>query len=177
MKITEIICEAHHSIVKSTTIGNWIVDIDSHFIVTLADRNVLNPKVVTNIVTQVCLGSQALTKVPRGTGVFVQDTVSNISIYLYRYKNKPNQLRLETVLTPDMHPKEPIIRIAIPPTDDTKIPAKHQKAMDQMKKSIQSSDRDTVSQSLEKNKDTMDAMSKMNRQQRRAFNKIVQRTR
>lgn len=173
MKISEIISEAHHSIIRTTEIGPWILDIDSHFLSSMADRSdVLNLKEVTSIVTAVCLELEALHKVPRGTGVFVQEVNSKISIYLYRYKNKPNRLRLETVLTPDMKPKEPVIRVSVPPSNNT-MSKKEIKNLERVRAYTQSQGRDSYSQNLERNKDFISAMSQMNRQQRRAFNKII----
>jgi hypothetical protein len=175
MKINEIISEAHHSIYQSIGIGHWIVDIDTHFIVTLTDRSdVLNPKEVFNIITHACL-SEELQKIPRGTGAFVQDVVSKISVYLYRYKNKPNRLRLETVLTPDMIPKDPIIHIYVIP-DDYTISARDVKRMDRARSTVRSMGRDAISQDLEQDKNIMHTMSQMSRNERRAFKKFLQRT-
>jgi hypothetical protein len=177
MKVREIINEAHHSIIATMEIGDWILDIDSHYIATIADRsNKVNAKEVTSIISFACLYSEELKKLPRGTGAFVQDTVSNISIFLHRYKNQPNRLRLETVLTPDMTPKDRIIRITVPSTN-TKMSRKDIKNIERVRMDTQLRGRDSVSQDYENNKDVIDAMSTMDRNQRRVLKKNLARIR
>ena len=172
MKINEILKEAHHSIIGTLVIGDWILDIDSHFEVSLADRShILNAKEVSSIITYACLYAEGLKSVKRGTGVFVQDTNSKISIYLRKYKNQPNRLVLETVLEPDMKPTEPVIRIAVP-VSDTKMRKKDIDNIANMRKHTQEFGRDSVSQDIERNTNLMKGM---NRHDRRAFKKMIKK--
>ena len=172
MKIKEIVKEAHHSIIDTRPIGDWILDVDSHFMASMADRSdILNMMDVISIISYACIYSEELKNVVRGTGVFVQDTNSKISIYLHRYKNQPNRLRLETVLTPEMKPKEPVIRIAVP-VSDNRMSKKDMDVMANMRKHTQEFGRDSVSQEIERNTNLMKGM---NRHDRRAFKKMIKK--
>lgn len=160
----------HHCIINTTTIGDWIIDIDSHFIVTVVDRSdKFNVKDVNNVIVYSCMYSEELKKVTRGTGVFIHDTKSRISVFLHRYKNQPNRLRVETVLTPDMVPKDHIIMVTVPAINN-KMSRKDIKKFDEMRIDTRTRGRDSVSQELEKNKDVIYSM---NRNERRAFRKIM----
>jgi hypothetical protein len=163
MRAKEFINEAYHSKLVTSKIGDWNVHVDSHAFVSHVDRNI-TLGVFTNIITSACLmASPELEKIPRGTGAFIQDINTKISIYVSKSKSFPRDITVETVLSPTMTPKEPVIRIDAPPNTIKELP-RTVKATSALKKDIQAKGRDEVAQ-------TLIAPPPMNREQRRAWKK------
>ena len=115
MRAQEFITEAHHHRIASQELGQWTVHIDSHALVTIADRDIQLGDVI-NILTFACKYVPELKTIPRGKGAYFQDTNSLVSIYIRRSEHYPNELTLETVLGPKMAPSPPLFRRSVPPT-------------------------------------------------------------
>jgi hypothetical protein len=190
MKITEIITEAHHSRLVTHKMGDWTVHFDSHLMATIPDRQIPLEDVV-NITTYACLRyADELRTIPRGKGAYFQDTNTLISIYIRRNQHYPNEITVETVLSPDMKPTPPLFRRPIPSHGLT-IDKQHQKTMDYYRQQTQARGRDAVSQDLETakfgqgpremkpelmSKEELDIMrQKMNREQRRMLDKYLRK--
>ena len=167
MRASEFITEAHHSIMKTMTIGSWRVLIDSHAVVSMTARNV-SPITFSNIITYACIYPDVAATIPIGKGAYVQDTNTLVSVYLYRLSE--NEIRVETVLGPDMKPKSPMFRRPIPSTTRKTSPIMQQN-LDYMARQAQQYGRDAVSQKLA----TIAPYSNLNRADRRAFNRVVKR--
>jgi hypothetical protein len=75
-----------------------------------------------------------------------------------------------------MTPKDRIIRITVPSTN-TKMSRKDIKNIERVRMDTQLRGRDSVSQDYENNKDVIDAMSTMDRNQRRVLKKNLARIR
>ena len=167
MKITEIIQEAHHSITKTTKIGPWTVQIDSHALVSIAHKGVKLSD-FTNIVTYSCLAPDIYQQVPVGKGVYFQDVNTLVSIYVTRVSD--DTLRVETVLPPSQKPKPPFYRRPVPSSDrqDSQV----EKTLQAMQAKTQALGRDAVSQELER---ITPAMNNLNREQRRRLQKMSRR--
>ena len=188
MKITEIISEAHHSIVTSAKVGPWIVHMDSHALVSVAHKGVPLAD-FSNIVNYSCLLPDVYQKVPIGKGVFFQDVNTMISIYVKRLSE--TELVVETVLPKSEIPKPPMFRRPVPPHK-----IKHSKevnqTLDAMRAASLDQGRDAISQDMEKAVRDRNAalsqemdkftaikqvMPQLNRQQRREFDKQMRRAR
>lgn len=111
MRASEFITEAHHSILKTITIGAWKVQIDSHAFVSMTARGV-SPLDFSNIVTYACIYPDIVDTIPIGKGAYFQDVNTMISVYLHRLGER--EIRVETVLGPDMKPKPPMFRRPVP---------------------------------------------------------------
>jgi hypothetical protein len=165
MKISEIILEAHHSILATTKIGPWNVQFDSHAFASIANRGI-PPEDYTNIASYMCFLPDVFPTVPVGRGAYFQDTNTRISIYATRVTK--DTIRIETVLGPDMQPKPPLFRRPVPPST-----VKHKNPLDlsQLRARTQVLGRDAVSQELEKIKPLMP----VNRAERRKFSKFAKK--
>ena len=188
MKIQDII-EAHHSRLITHQMGDWTVHFDSHLMATIPDRRIPLADVV-NIISYACLLVPELKTIPRGKGAYFQDTNTLISIYIRRNQHYPNELTVETVLSPDMRPTPPLFRRSVPP-HDMKVPKGHDKMMDYYHKKSQQYGRDAVSQDLENQKfgqnqtdlrpemlspEALDVLrSRLNREQRRTLDKYLKK--
>lgn len=181
MRAQEFVTEAHHHRIGSQEIGQWTVHIDSHALVTIADRDIQLGDVV-NILTFACKYVPELKTIPRGRGAYFQDTNTLVSVYIRRSEHYPNELTLETVLSPNMKPSAPLFRRPVPPTpqDMQDTPAlKAQKAA--MRRDTQAQGRDAVSQDIEGMMPDIrayaarprSAEAPLNREQRRALNKYL----
>lgn len=167
MRIKEILTEAHHSIVKTLQIGPWQVQVDSHFLVSLAHKGV-DIKTATSIVTYSALQPDIYQTVPVGKGVFYQDVNTMVSIYVHRVNQ--NTIRVETVLPPSEIPKPPMFRRPVPPNETPRMRAVDRN-IEFMRKQTQLRGRDAVSQDLEK---TIPYQN-LNRAQRRQLFKPVKK--
>jgi hypothetical protein len=168
MRASEFITEAHHSILKTMTIGSWNVLIDSHAVVSMASRGV-SPIDFSNIITYACIYPDIAATIPVGKGAYFQDVNTMVSIYLHRLGE--NQLRIETVLGPDMKPKPPMFRRPVPNTINKKVSAKFQQSQDKMAQAVQKYGRDAVSQEMS----TYAPLLSMNRADRRALMRSAKR--
>lgn len=167
MRASEFITEAHHSILKTMTIGSWRVLIDSHAVVSMAARKV-SPIDFSNIITYACIYPDIAATIPLGKGAYVQDINTMISVYLHRLSD--NEIRVETVLGPDMKPKPPLFRRSVP-NINKKVDAKFQQGQDKMAQDIQQHGRDAISQKIS----TLAPVLSMNRADRRAFDRYTKR--
>jgi hypothetical protein len=167
MRIKEILTEAHHSIVKTLRIGPWQVQLDSHFLVSVAHKGI-DIKTATSIVTYSALQPDIYQTVPVGKGVFYQDVNTMISIYVHRVNQ--NTIRVETVLPPSEIPKPPMFRRPVPPNETPRNPDVD-RAVDYIRKQSQLKGRDAVSQEIEKIKPYID----LNRAQRRKLYKPIRK--
>jgi hypothetical protein len=165
MKVHEILNEAHHSILTTFPAGPWKVEIDSHAVVSRAERNI-PLHIFTAIITYMCSLPDVLPTIPVGRGAYFQDTNTRISIYVTRTADKT--VRVETVLSPAMRPKAPLFRRPVPAWQ----PKGHKPDdLAPMQADIKARGRDAVSQDLEQLKPLMP----VNREQRRQFDKIMRR--
>jgi len=167
MKITEIISEAHHSILSKTKIGPWTVHLDSHALVSVAHKGVPLED-FSNIITYSCLAPDVYQKVPIGKGVFFQDVNTMISIYVTRLSE--TDLRVETVLPKSEIPKPPMFRRPVP-FHGIKRPEKVDRSLRYMRAASLDRGRDAVSQDMEKAAASMPAT----RQQRRHIEKQMRK--
>jgi len=167
MRASEFITEAHHSIMQTMTIGSWKVLIDSHAFVSMTARDV-SPIDFSNIITYACIFPNIVDTIPIGKGAFFQDINTMISVYLHRLSK--NEIRVETVLSPDMKPKPPMFRRPVP-TSHIKLDAKTQRGQAELSKEIRQRGRDEVSQELE----TIKPLLNMNRADRRALYRAIKR--
>jgi hypothetical protein len=170
MKITEIISEAHHSIISKTKIGPWTVHLDSHAMVSVAHKGVPLED-FSNIVTYSCLSPDVYQRVPIGKGVFFQDVNTMISIYVTRLSE--TDLRVETVLPKSEIPKPPMFRRPVP-FHGMKRPKEVNSALNAIRADSLDRGRDAVSQDMEK---SATSMANLNRQQRREFDKQMRKIR
>jgi len=183
MRAKEFLTEAYHSRIGTVNIGKWTVHIDSHVFVSSVARDIPFG-VLTNIITSACLiAEQELDKVPRGTGTFIQDINTKISIYVRKSSSYPLSLTVETVLAPNMTPKEPLIKIDVPPSTIKELPHMSKANIQPLHKEIEKRGRDAVAQELDsllakkreqrRNEDEPELYSlpPMNREQRRAWAK------
>jgi hypothetical protein len=181
MRASEFITEAHHHRIGSQEIGQWTVHIDSHALVTIADRDIQLGDVI-NILTFACKYVPELKTIPRGKGAYFQDTNSLVSIYIRRSEHYPNELTLETVLGPKMTPSPPLFRRSVPPTpQDLQDTPSLRASKAAMRKHTQAQGRDAVSQDIEGMMPAIKDYSArrsaaapevpLNREQRRALNK------
>lgn len=167
MRAYEFLTEAYHSRLATIKIDKWTVHIDSHAFISHVARDI-PLGVFTKIITHVCFAAaKELEKVPRGTGVFIQDTNTKISIYVRKSSSYPLDLTVETVLSPTMIPKEPLIKISVPPSKIKELPGVI-KSSNVLKKDIEARGRDDVARDLTTAKREA---PNMNREQRRAFKK------
>ena len=63
MRANEFISEAHHSILKTVTIGPWSVQIDTHAVASMASRGV-SPSDFSDIVNYACKSPDTLNTIP-----------------------------------------------------------------------------------------------------------------
>jgi hypothetical protein len=91
-----------------------------------------------------------------------------VSVYLHRLSE--NEIRVETVLGPDMKPKPPLFRRLVPNTN-IKVDAKIQQGQAKMAQDIQQQGRDAVSQKIS----ALAPVLSMNRADRRAFDRSIKR--
>jgi len=186
MLVNEIITEAHHSRLATQKIGPWTVHFDSHLMATIPARQISLPD-ITNIITYACITCAAdLKTIPRGAGAFFQDTNTLISIYIRRNQHYPDQLTIETVLSPEMTPKPPLFRRPVPP-HNMKINKNDEKRMAYYHQQVQLRGRDAVSQDLEnakfgqKKPELMSPVEldklrqQMNREQRRELDRYLRK--
>jgi hypothetical protein len=163
----EMISEAHHSILKSIQLGPWMVHIDSHAMVSAAARDV-PVHVLTALITYAAHTPDTYSTVPVGRGAYLQDLNTRASVYIHRLS--ADELRVETVLGPDMKPSEPLFRRPIPAANVKQNPRAN-RAQAATKKLVQQHGRDAVSQDMEKYKDVVPA----NREQRRAMDRQIKK--
>ena len=164
MRASEFITEAHHGILKTVTVGPWSVQIDTHATVSMASRGV-SPSTFSDIVTYACSSPNIVDTIPIGKGAYFQDVNTMVSVYLHRLSE--NEIRVETVLGPDMKPKPPMFRRPIPSTT-RKPSAIMQKNLNYMAQQAQELGRDAVSQKLA-------TISNLNRADRRALKRSSKR--
>ena len=186
MKIKEVIAEAHHSRLVSSKIGEWTVHVDSHLIASAAARRIPLED-VGNMVTYACLAVPELKTIPRGKGAYFQDTNTNLSIYIRRNQHYPDQITIETVLSPEMTPTPPLFRRAVP-AHNLKVNKRNQTNLDYYHRQAQERGRDAVSQDLETamlsrgkkpedmSPEELDILRRpMNREQRRSLDKYLRK--
>jgi len=164
MRASEFITEAHHSIYKTVNIGPWRVQIDTHAITSMAARDV-SASDFSDIVTYACGYPNIVDTIPIGKGAYFQDVSSMISVYFHRLSE--NEIRVETVLSPDMKPKPPMFRRPVPKTNRKPTPAM-QKRTEYMAQQTRELGRDAVSQKLA-------TIANMNRADRRALSRASKR--
>jgi hypothetical protein len=167
MKISEIITEAHHSILTTINIEPWRVQIDTHAFANMAARGI-SLRNFTSIVSYACTFPDILDTIPIGKGAFFQDINTMISVYLHRLSE--NEIRVETVLSPDMKPKPPMFRRPVP-IDNRKDDPKIQRKQAFIAQKVQQQGVDAVSQKLS----TIGPISTMNRANRREFSRFLKR--
>jgi len=167
MRASEFITEAHHSILKTITIGPWRVQIDTHAVVSMASRGV-SPIDLSNIITYACVFPDIAATVPIGKGAYFQDINTMVSVYFHRLGE--NEIRIETVLGPDMKPKPPLFRRSVP-TTNRKVDAKFQQNQSIMAQDVQKYGRDAISQKIS----AIAPVLSMNRADRRAFDRSIKR--
>lgn len=165
MRIKEIISEAHHSIVKSLQMGPWMVHIDSHALVSAPVRDV-SLSVLTALIRYAAYTPNMYDTVPVGRGAYLQDLNTRASIYVKRVSQ--DELRIETVLGPDMRPSEPLFRRPIPAAN-VRIDPRDARRQALVKQQALERGRDAVSQDMEQFKD----LAPQNRHQRRALDKFM----
>ena len=164
MRASEFITEAHHSILNTVTRGPWRVQIDTHAVASMASRGV-SPSDFGDIINYACTSPDTLNTIPIGKGAYFQNINNMVSVYINRLSK--NEIRVETVLGPDMKPKPPMFRRPIPNT--TKKPsAIMQKNLNYMAQQAQELGRDAVSQKLA-------TISNLNRADRRALSRASKR--
>lgn len=171
MRANEFIVEAHHSIMKTITIGKWQVQVDSHAFVSMTARGV-SPLDFSNIVTYACIYPNIVDTIPIGKGAYFQDVNTMISVYLYRLGE--NVIRVETVLGPDMKPKPPMFRRPVP-VNTMKLDPKIKQGQEVIAKKIQQSGpegRDIASKEIET---YITPLLNLNRADRRALNRKLKR--
>lgn len=171
MRANEFIVEAHHSIMKIITIGKWKVHLDSHAFVSMAARGI-SILDFSNIVTYACIFPDIVATIPIGKGAYFQDTNTMISVYLYRLGE--NEIRVETVLGPDMKPKPPMFRRPVPVNTKKEDP-KIKQGQERMAKRIQQygpDGRDIVSKEIETD---VTPWLNLGRAERRALNRKLKR--
>ena len=171
MRASEFIVEAHHSIIKTMPIGPWKVQIDSHAFVSMAARGV-SPLDFSNIVTYACLYPDIVDTIPIGKGAFFQDVNTMVSVYLHRIGE--NEIRIETVLGPDMKPKPPMFRRPVP-VNTMKLDPRTKQGQDALAKRIQQhgpEGRDVVSKEIETD---VTPWLNLGRAERRALNRKLKR--
>lgn len=183
MRANEFVTEAHHYRMITQKMGPWTVHIDSHAFVTVADRGIGLADVV-NILSFACFNVPELKTIPRGKGAYFQDTNTLISLYIKRSDHYPNELTLETVLSPDMRPTPPLFRRSVP-AHTIQEPANVTAGQANMQKRIQAVGRDAVSQDVESMMPAVNAKinqpqaaeppAALNREQRRAWAKYLQK--
>lgn len=167
----EFINEAHHSIMKTLTIGKWKVLIDSHAFVSMAARGI-SPLDLSNIVTYACIFPDIVGTIPIGKGAYFQDVNTMISVYLHRLSE--TEIRVETVLSPDMNPKPPMFRRPVP-INKMALDPKIKQGQELMAKKIQQhgpEGRDIVSKEIETD---ITPLLNLNRADRRKLNRKLQR--
>lgn len=168
MRANEFITEAHHSILYTMSLGPWRVLVDSHAVVSMVARNVSLID-FSNIITYACVYPDVAATIPLGKGAYVQDINTMVSIYLHRLSE--NEIRVETVLGPDMKPKPPLFRRSVPNTGNKKIQPKFQQMQAKLAQDIQLHGRDAISQKIS----AVAPLSSMNRADRRAFDRFRKR--
>ena len=178
MRARAFTTEAHHYRMITGSMGPWTVHIDSHAFVTVADRGIKLADVV-NILTFACLRVPELKTIPLGKGAYFQDTNTLISLYLKRSDHYPNEITLETVLSPDMRPTPPLFRRAVL-SHNIKEPKHVTSGQQAMRQKIQSVGRDAVSQDVESMMPAFNAKTNalgipQNREERRALDKYLQK--
>ena len=167
MRAAEFTTEAHHSILKVIQMGPWRVHIDTHAIVSATARSV-DVADFSNIVSYATHVPNTLNTIPVGKGAYFQDVNTMISIYIHRLSE--DELRVETVLGPDMRPTQPMFRRPVPP-HNRKVDPRLKQSQDAMRKQTQQHGRDTISQRLADIKPIVN----MNRSDRRAFKRMVKK--
>ena len=166
MRATEFITEAHHSILAVMKLGPWRVQIDSHALASAANRGV-DTADFTNIINYAAQIPNTLSTIPIGKGAYFQDINTMISIYVHRISQ--DEIRVETVLGPDMSPKPPMFRRPVPKHNLKPIPGEKQ-AREWWGQQTQQHGRDHVSQELaNRNSIRNSIMNTMNRADRREF--------
>ena len=168
MKITEIISEAHHSIVHRMKIGQWTIHIDSHALVSAPHKNV-SIEDFTNIVIYSSMLPDVYQTIPIGKGVFFQDVNTMISIYVKRISE--NDLRVETVLPKSEIPKPPMFRRPVP-ANKIKRSKKQGEIYNTARTDSLKRGRDEISQDIEK----IASLPPLNRQQKRELDKRMRRS-
>ena len=167
MRATEFVTEAHHSILKVMQMGQWRVHIDSHAMVSAAARGV-DAADFSNIISYATHIPNTLSTIPVGKGAYFQDVNTMISVYIHRLGQ--DELRVETVLGPDMSPKPPMFRRPVP-AHNLKVEPSLKQAQAAMRKQTQQHGRDYVSQKLADVKPIIN----MNRADRRAFKRMTKK--
>lgn len=180
MRAEEFITEAHHHRMGTQQIGQWTVHVDTHALVSAADRDIATGDMV-NIAEFAFKYVPELKTIPRGKGAYFQDTNTLISLYIKRSANYPNEFTIETVLGPDMRPSPPLFRRSVPPTPEwMQDTPKDKAARAAMRRDTRALGRDAVSQDIEgmmpqiRNyslKKSMSTEVPLNREQRRALKK------
>jgi len=174
MKIFEIVQRqpAHHSIMTTVTIGPWQVQLDTHALASRVDPQRAVPQhEFVAIMISACNTPGTLDTIPLGRGAFFQDTNTRVSLYFKRLDQ--HTLRLETVLGADQQPKPPLFRRAVSPWQPNAQRVQQQQAIDQqLAQRVQQQGRDSLSQDLEQAKPSLDMYQSLNRQDRRAFDRM-----
>ena len=182
MRADEFLNEAHHHRIITRQIGTWTVHIDTHLIATIADRDIVVGDVV-NILSFACRYVPELKTIPLGKGAYFQDTNTLVSLYLKRSQHYPNEITLETVLSPTQAPTPPLFRRSVPQHDMPDTP-KIKAGKEMMRQYTQTLGRDAVSQDLETLAPKINAKQyytapetevPLNREQRRALNKYLRK--
>ena len=168
MRASEFITEAHHGILKTVTVGPWSVQIDTHAAVSLASRGV-SPSTFTDIVTYACSSPNIVDTIPIGKGAYFQDVNTMVSIYLHRLSQ--NEIRVETVLGPDMKPKPPLFRRSVPNTNNVKLDPKFLNGQNKLAQDIQQYGRDDISKRIS----AVAPILNLNRADYRKFQRLMKR--
>jgi len=176
MKISEIVQKkppAHHSVMHTITVGPWQVQLDTHALASRVDPQRSVPQhVFVNIMNSACNTPGTLDTIPIGRGAFFQDTTTRVSLYFKRLDQ--HTLRLETVLGAGQQPKPPLFRRPVTPWQPPPRIVQQQQAIDQqLAQQVQQRGRDSLSQDLEQAKPYLDTYNSMNRQDRRAFDRMI----
>jgi len=176
MKISEIVQKkplAHHSVMTTITVGPWQVQLDTHALASRVDpqRSVPQHEFVA-IMNSACNTPGTLDTIPIGRGAFFQDTNTRVSLYFKRLDQ--HTLRLETVLGAGQQPKPPLFRRPVTPWQPNAQRVQRQQAIDQqLAQQVQQRGRDSLSQDLEQAKPSLDMYQSLNRAERRAFDRMV----
>ena len=148
------------------------MQLDTHAIASQASRGIELAD-FTNIITYACFISDMLSTIPIGKGAYFQDVNTLISIYLTRLGK--DEIRVETVLGPDMHPKQPMFRRPVPPHNMPRS-STVRKTQSSMAKAAQEHGRDFVSQRIaDLAPVVVHATTGMNRADRRAFGRFMKK--
>ena len=168
MRANEFISEAHHSILNTVTRGPWSVQIDTHAVASMASRGV-SPSDFSDIVNYACKSPDTLNTIPIGKGAYFQNINNMVSVYILRLSE--NEIRVETVLGPDMKPKPPLFRRSVPNTNNVKLDPKFLNGQNKLAQDIQQYGRDDISKRIS----AVAPILNLNRADYRKFQRLMKR--